>query len=214
MPDPVRRYCSRSWTNWSGPSGSVAANAVWPPSPTKAMMLGAKRGGRIRSGTGCSARRRTARLWTCRFRLSGRVRPSPDAGRVFSSPRRGTRVFLDGAVCTASQPGRDAGTGPERAADSLEATCYVSSGPVKRGDWWQIEFAEPVSGQITVKSGTRDGENRISSARVETSADGRGWTPAGLFQRASGECSFVPSIACPLFACRVGIANGRGSRFA
>ena len=103
-------------------------------------------------------------------------------------------LFLDGAICTAAQPGRDDGTGPERAADGLEATCYVSVEPVARGDWWQIEFVEPVSGRITVKSGTRDGKNRVSSARVETSSDGQTWASAGRFQRASGECRFVPRV--------------------
>ena len=107
-------------------------------------------------------------------------------------PPKRPGLFLDGAICTAAKPGRDDGTGPERAADGLEATCYVSVEPVARGDWWQIEFVEPVSGRITVKSGTRDGKNRVSSARVETSSDGQTWASAGRFQRTSGECRFVP----------------------
>ena len=117
-------------------------------------------------------------------------KPLPAIGPRPAVPRRGMRAFLDGAVCTASQPGRDAGTGPERAADSLEATCYVSAGPMKRGDWWQIEFAEPVSGWITVQSGTRDGKGRVRGAHVETSKDGRFWNRAGNFSSKTGDCRF------------------------
>ena len=106
------------------------------------------------------------------------------------APQKRFGLFLDDAICTAAKPGRDAGTGPERAADGLEATCYVSAEPVTRGDWWQIEFATPVSGRITVKSGYRDGKSRVKSARVETSSDGTSWTPCGRFLRASGECRF------------------------
>ena len=111
-------------------------------------------------------------------------KPLPAIGPRPAVPRRGMRAFLDGAVCTASQPG------PERAADSLEATCYVSAGPVKRGDWWQIEFAEPVSGWITVQSGTRDGKGRVRGGRVETSKDGRFWNRAGNFSGKTGDCRF------------------------
>ena len=82
--------------------------------------------------------------------------------------------------------------GPERAADGLEATCYVSAEPVTRGDWWRIEFATPVSGRIVVKSGNRDGSGRVTSARVETSSDGKSWAQAGRFSRADGECRFEP----------------------
>ena len=103
-----------------------------------------------------------------------------------------SRVFLEGAACTAVKPGRDGGTGPERAADGLDATCYVSEKPLSRGDWWQIEFAQPASGRITVKSGYRDGTGYIKSAHVETSNNGSKWTIAGHFRRSNGECTFVP----------------------
>ncbi len=63
-------------------------------------------------------------------------------------PRKSAAVFLQNAVCSASKPGHDGGTGPERATDGLDATCYVSAEPFKRGDWWRIEFADPVEGLI------------------------------------------------------------------
>ena len=97
-------------------------------------------------------------------------------------------AFLQDAKCTASKPGRDEGTGPERVADNLEATAYVSAEPMKRGDWWQIEFATPVSGRIVLKSGFQDGTMRLSPGRVETSNNGRLWTRAGMFAGHTGEC--------------------------
>jgi len=100
-------------------------------------------------------------------------------------------AFLEDVVCTASKPGMDEGHGPERAADGLDATCYVSGEPMGRGDWWMIEFAVPVKGRITVKSGTRDGQGRLSSGRVEVSRDGRLWSRAGGFSRRTGDCSFI-----------------------
>jgi hypothetical protein len=103
-----------------------------------------------------------------------------------------TSLFLKDAVCSAAIPGRDNGTGPERAVDGLDATCYVSAAPFRSGDWWQVEFAQPVRGRITVKSGLRNGSRRTVSAHVETSANGRRWELSGRFRRDNGECVFVP----------------------
>ena len=52
------------------------------------------------------------------------------------------------------------------------------------------EFAEPVSGWITVQSGTRDGKGRVRGGRVETSKDGRFWNRAGNFSSKTGDCRF------------------------
>ena len=119
----------------------------------------------------------------------GSKRPAPSGRRMAG---RRTPLDLTGAVCKAAKPGRDEGTNPSRAADGLDATCYVSAEPVVRGDWWQIEFAQPVGGRITVKSGFRNGSDRAQAAYVEVSADGRKWTTAGRFKRTNGECTFVP----------------------
>ena len=137
---------------------------------------------------------REDRVWDWMFSKtadgSSADKPSRGSGPRPAGPKRGVGAFLNGAVCTASQPGRDAGSGPERAADSLEATCYISAGPVKHGDWWQIEFAEPVSGLIAVQSGMRDGKGRTSGCRVEISIDGRSWNRAGNISVRTGDCRF------------------------
>ena len=99
-------------------------------------------------------------------------------------------VSMRGIRCAASKPGRDTKTGPERAADGLDATCYVSKTPFKSGDWWQIDFAEPVSGRVIVKSGYVNGRGHAKSAHVETSTNGKSWTRRGGFSKASGECRF------------------------
>ncbi len=108
-----------------------------------------------------------------------------------AAPGRTAGAFLEDATCTSSKPGMDEGHGPERAADGLEATCYISEEPMGRGDWWMIEFASSVKGRITVHSGTRGGEGRLSTGRVETSRDGRFWNRAGMFSRRTGDCVFT-----------------------
>ena len=94
------------------------------------------------------------------------------------------------AVCTASVPGADDAHGPDRAADGLDATCYVSRDPVSRGDWWMAEFAAPVTGRMIVLTGTREGRGRLTSGFVEVSSDGGNWTRAGKVQRRTGTAAF------------------------
>lgn len=96
-------------------------------------------------------------------------------------------------ICSASVSGRDAGHGPERGADQLEATAYVSARPVSKGDWWKVEFLVPVSGRIEVWSGFKDGANRISAGRIETSSDGCSWTRRAAFSRKTGKATFSTS---------------------
>ena len=142
---------------------------------------------------------REERVWDWMFSKTadGRsVRSSAVAGGV-----GGVSRAMRGARCTASKPGRDARTGPERAADGLDSTCYVSKTPFKSGDWWQIEFAEPVSGGVVVKCGYADGRGRARSAHVETSTGGSTWTRRGGFSRASGECRFP--LSSPVRSIRV-----------
>lgn len=97
-------------------------------------------------------------------------------------------VFLENVVCSASVPGKDAAHGPEFAADGLDNTCYISARPVAKGDWWMAEFPEPVKGTLTIRSGTRSGEDLLKLGRVETSSDGKFWNRAGNFSGKTGTC--------------------------
>ena len=99
-------------------------------------------------------------------------------------------ALLPKAVCTASVPGADDAHGPDRAADGLDATCYVSKEPMSRGDWWMAEFAAPITGRVSVLTGTREGRGRLTSGFVEVSSDGRNWTRAGKVQRRTGIAVF------------------------
>lgn len=140
---------------------------------------------------------REERVWDWMFSKTADGRaPSAAAGGSAGAP-----VQMRGARCTASKLGRDAKTGPERAADGLDSTCYVSKAPFKAGDWWQIEFAEPVSGRVIVKCGYANGRGRAKSAHVETSTNGSTWTRRGGFSRASGECRFP--LSSPVRSIRV-----------
>ena len=91
---------------------------------------------------------------------------------------------------TASKPGRDARTGPERALDGLDGTAYVSASPVSAGDWVQVEWSAPVQGRIEVRTGLSDGTQRLSKGRVEVSADGRMWSRVGTVSGKTGVCAF------------------------
>ena len=152
-------------------------------------------------------------VWDWLFSKTADGNPLPRAtGAGSPRPRlpagTGLPLRLDDAICTASRPGRDNGTDPGRAADGLDATCYVSAEPMTRADWWQIEFARPVSGRITVQSGYRDGSARLSAGRAEVSEDGQTWKPGGQFLRTHGECRF--RTAAPIRFLRVvpGSATG------
>ncbi len=93
-------------------------------------------------------------------------------------------------VATASKPGRDAKTGPERALDGLDGTAYVSASPVAAGDWVQVEWGAPVQGRIEVRTGLSDGTLRLSKGRVEVSVDGRVWSRTGTVSQKTGVCAF------------------------
>jgi len=87
-------------------------------------------------------------------------------GTVSTAPR---------PVCTASVKGRDGGSGPERGADGLAATAYVSAHGLKAGDYWQAEFPEPVKGRFCLTLGRPDGSGAPTKARVNVSEDGEAW---------------------------------------
>ena len=93
------------------------------------------------------------------------------------------------AHCTASHPGRDAGTGPERAVDGLDGTAYISEIPVGKDAWLQVEYPDGVSGHVVVRTGTSKGENRMAKGHLSVSFNGRTWERVGRFSRDTGECS-------------------------
>ncbi len=108
---------------------------------------------------------------------------------------RDSRKILEASICTASIPGQDAATGPERAADGLDETYYAPAHPFGRSDWWKIEFEQPLLGHFYIFSGTRTGKGQIKLGRVEVSTDGRLWMSAAKFSNSSGICDFTQRTA-------------------
>lgn len=98
---------------------------------------------------------------------------------------------LSSAFCSSSIPGRDAGHGPERVVDGLDATWYESRKPFTKADWWQVDLRTPMSGKFVFLTGDTRGGRRLTDAFVECSADGTRWTLAGSFSRKDGTCSLV-----------------------
>ena len=127
--------------------------------------------------------------WAWMFSRTADGSPVRRVRRQFGSFR--DPMSRAGVVCSASVPGVDERHRPEHGADGLDATCYVSARPASRGDWWMVEFPSPVSGRVTVFTGTKDGEGRLSAGRVETSRDGRRWARAAAVSRKTGAASFV-----------------------
>lgn len=105
--------------------------------------------------------------------------------------RRTTIVEPPAAKATATVPGKDAGTGPERALDGLDETAYVPTKPFVRGDWWMAEYAAPFAGKVTLFTGDRTGAGRLKEGVVEVSTNGRSWFRVGSFSAKTGQCSFV-----------------------
>jgi hypothetical protein len=93
--------------------------------------------------------------------------------------------------CSSSVPGKDSGHGPDRIADGLDATAYVSERPVERGDWLEIEFPGPIKGTIRFCSGFRDGKSRLRSAFLESSKGDGKWRRIGVFSSKTGEATAV-----------------------
>jgi hypothetical protein len=121
--------------------------------------------------------------------LSGKTKPS-----VLSS--------VPVPTCSASVPGRDDGTGPERGADGLKATFYLSERPVSKGDWWQAEYAAPVTGNGTLTLGQLKSKDIHSKGRIETSYNGTVWSSVVSFSksesvtfRISGKVRFVRVVS-------------------
>ena len=88
-------------------------------------------------------------------------------------------------------PGKDAGHGPDRVVDGLDATAYVSERPAERGDWLEIEFPETVKGTIRFYSGFKDGKSSLRAAFVESSKGDGKWRRVGVFSVKTGEATAV-----------------------
>lgn len=127
--------------------------------------------------------------WDWMFAQQSGKKP-PDNVKVISGRRDAPADTTSSRpVCTASCPGRDEKSAPERAADGLEGTAYVSEKPVGKGAWLQVEYPNGISGRLLVKTGFTDGRNRLMRGRVVTSVDGKSWNPCGHVSRETGECS-------------------------
>ena len=120
--------------------------------------------------------------------LSG---PKPVGKSEADKLKRVVSKDLKGAKCTASVPGKAADAMPELAVDGLDGTAYVSAKPVKKGDWFKVEFPSVVSGTVMVKTGFGKGGQKIGTLRkgaVEVSFDGQMWKRRGKFSEKTGEC--------------------------
>jgi hypothetical protein len=113
----------------------------------------------------------------------------PRAGREgrFRSRDDVSFSLIQQARCRSSLPGIDDAHGPDKIVDGLDATCFVAKVDARRGDWAEVEFAEPVKGRFVVYSGMKDGSRPLANAKVEVSNDGRRWTRVGMFSRKNGE---------------------------
>ncbi|MBQ7188315.1 MAG: hypothetical protein IJR99_02760 [Kiritimatiellae bacterium] len=119
------------------------------------------------------------------------IRPKSATGILAQTGNSESKpIDSSGVVCTASITGRGRKTMPQFAADGLDGTAYVSATPAARGDWLVAEFPEPFAGNVTVKTGYRNGKGRLSSGRTEVSPDGKTWRYVGTFSRTTGECTF------------------------
>ena len=167
-------------------------------------------GGEFRTGTyprdghnawSAAWQEKTAWDWLFSKTLDGRKVDDAALQPFLSAPRHvgkssvekiGETVTKDisKAKCTASVPGKGRASQPELAVDGLDGTAYVSGKPVKKGDWFKVEFAEPISGTVTVKTGFPKGQSiqKLTKGAVEVSFNGLDWKRRGKFADKSGEC--------------------------
>lgn len=103
----------------------------------------------------------------------------------------GVPLSIGDVTCKASMPGKDGRTGPERAVDGLDSTCYISCRSFGRGDWWQADFAAPIGGRLVVYAGGDGQVLNLAGFKVYITHDGRNWRPAGSFSEKTGVCEIV-----------------------
>ena len=74
---------------------------------------------------------------------------------------------------------------------STNSISMDSAKPVKKGDWFKVEFPSVVSGTVTVKTGFGNGREKtgvLYKGAVEVSFDGQMWKRRGKFSEKTGEC--------------------------
>ena len=150
-------------------------------------------------------------LWDWMFSKTADGRPVGGSLRKAAgghgAKTRQVPMNLADARCSASRPGRAAGFEPERAADGLDSTCYVSDAPAGADDWWRIDFSTPITGKITILTGTADGRDILPRGVVEVSEDGKAWRRSGGFSKRTGTCCFLQNS--PILHLRVRPATAR-----
>lgn len=167
-------------------------------------------GGEFRTGTypcdghnAWSAAWRESAAWDWLFSKSLGDHPAPSfrAKPELSAPRsvgksaaekmqETVAIDLTASKCTASAPGKGRASQPAMAVDGLDGTAYVSGRPMKKGDWFAVEFPSPVGGVIVVKTGHAGAaaKDKLAKGHVEVSTDGLEWKRRGHFSGKSGEC--------------------------
>lgn len=100
------------------------------------------------------------------------------------------RFSLRDAKITATVTGFENSV-PECAIDGLDGTAYVSSSPWGKKDYWRMDFAKPIAGEVCVCTGWLDGTRRMSDCIVEISEDGKKWVRGGRMKDDSGMLVFA-----------------------
>ncbi len=192
-------------------AGDYSAHGIAPSMLTPFVRRVESCGGEFRTGTyprdghnawSAAWREKAAWNWLFSKTLSGRQVDDDAPQPALSGPRpsgksqaeKVARIVskdLSGAKCTASVPGKAADAMPYLAVDGLDGTAYVSSRPVRKGDWFKVEFPSPVNGTLTVKTGFGTGKEKrgvLLKGHVEVSFDGITWKRRGRFSEKNGEC--------------------------
>ena len=132
-------------------------------------------------------------VWEWMFSKTADGSPALNADGGKAAPGAGLVSIAAKPLCTASVKGKDGKSGPERGADGLMATAYVSSRGLKAGEYWQAEFPEPVKGRLGLTFGNPDGSGAPTKARVNISEGAEFWTTVLPLNRGRDFEAFRPT---------------------
>jgi hypothetical protein len=119
------------------------------------------------------------RLWIWLFKQS---QPLP-ADQILAIRRRTSAVE---AVYASVEPA--AGAFPEAAADGDPSTAYVAARPARAGDFLEVIYQVPLRcKQVCVLERDADSAHALAGARVDISADGLDYRPAGTIGEGRSE---------------------------